>query len=65
MRIVPATIRKTILTQGLISTELTEEENKSGWTKRKLALAESTGLTMDHYAIGCEDPALNEMDTLF
>jgi hypothetical protein len=44
---------------------LTEEENKLGWTKRKLASAESTGLTMDHYAAGCEDPALNEIDTLF
>jgi hypothetical protein len=60
----PATICKTIQKQGLTSTELPKEENKLGWTKRKLALAESTGLTMDHYAAGCEDPELNEIDTL-
>jgi hypothetical protein len=39
-------------------------ENTSGWKKRKLASAESSGLTMDHYAVGCKDPVLNEVDTL-
>jgi hypothetical protein len=61
----PKLIRESVEKEGLISTMISEDENRSGWMKRKLASAESTGLTMDHYAAGCEDPTLNEIDTLF
>ena len=61
----PQSILKTVQEDGLISTIISEEENKSGWKKRRLASAEASGLTMDHHAAGCEDPYLNEIDTLF
>jgi hypothetical protein len=61
----PKAILKSIQEEGLISTTISEEENKSGWKKRKLASAEASGLTMDHHAAGCEDPELNRIDTLF
>ena len=61
----PAAIRNSVQAEGTISTTISAAENKSGWKKRKIASAESTGLTMDHYAAGCEDPDLNAMDTIF
>ena len=61
----PKAILKSVQEEGLISTTISEEENKSGWKKRKLASAESSGLTMDHHAAGCEDPEINEIDTVF
>jgi hypothetical protein len=61
----PKAILECVQEEGLISTTITEVENQSGWKKRRLASAESSGLTMDHHAAGCEDPLLNEIDTLF
>ena len=61
----PQSIYNSVQQHGCISTEISPGENQSGWKKRKLASAESSGLTMDHYAAGCDDPFLNEMDTLF
>ena len=59
----PQTIREGIKEHGFISTEISESENKQGWQKRKLASAEPSGLSMDHYAVGCEDKILNSSDT--
>ncbi len=59
----PQTIREGIKEHGFISTEISESENKQGWKKRKLASAEPSGLSMDHYAVGCEDKILNSIDT--
>ena len=60
----PSAIRQSIVSCGLISTRISLEENHSGWSRRKLASAESSGLSMDHYAAGCSDPGMNEVDTL-
>jgi hypothetical protein len=59
----PQTIRDGIKEHGLISTEISEAENKQGWQKRKLASAEPSGLSMDHYAVGSEDKTLNSINT--
>jgi hypothetical protein len=64
MRMPPA-LRRSLETDGPISTEISLAENTAGWKKSKLASAESLGLTMDHYAVGCEDSVLNNADTLF
>jgi hypothetical protein len=61
----PKAILECVQEEGLISTTITAVENQSGWKKRRLASAESSGLTVDHHAAGCEDPLLNEIDTLF
>jgi hypothetical protein len=60
----PQAIRDGIKEHGYISTEISQEENRQGWQKRRLALAEPSSLTMDHYAVGGEDELLNEIDTL-
>ncbi len=60
----PLDILKSLDASGPISTCITPDENKSGWKKRRLASAEASGLSMDHYAASCEDPILNEIDTL-
>jgi hypothetical protein len=61
----PSAIWRSLETDGPISTEIPLAENTAGWKKSKLASAESSGLTMDHYAVGCEDSILNNVDTLF
>ena len=60
----PQVIRDRIKEHGFISTAISEGENRQGWTNRKLASAEPSGLMMDHYAAGGDDPLLNEIDTL-
>jgi hypothetical protein len=60
----PRTIQTTVAKEGTISKEILVDENRAGWKKRRVASAESTGLTMDHYyVVGGEDPKLNEIDT--
>ena len=60
----PQAIRDGIKKHGYISTEISQDENRQGWKKRRLASAEPSGLTMDHYAVGGEDELLNDIDTL-
>ena len=60
----PQVIRDGIKKHGFITTEISAAENQQGWRKRKLASAEPSGLTMDHYAVGGEDDLLNDIDTL-
>jgi hypothetical protein len=60
----PQAIRNGIKAHGHITTKISHDENKQGWKKRKLASAESSGLTMDHYAVGGQDDLLNDIDTL-
>jgi hypothetical protein len=61
---IPQSVLDGIKEHGHIKATISELENKQGWTKRKLASAEPSGLTMDHYAVGAEDPLLNKIDTL-
>ena len=60
----PQAIRDGIKKHGYISTEISQDENSQGWKKRRLASAEPSGLTMDHYAVGGEDELMNDIDTL-
>jgi hypothetical protein len=60
----PQVIQDGIKNHGFISTKISPAENRQGWTKRKLASAEPSGLTMNHYAVGGEDDLLNEIDML-
>jgi hypothetical protein len=62
----PKVIQTTVAREGTITKEISVDENRTGWKKRRVASAESTGLTMDHYicGVGGEDPELNEIDTL-
>jgi hypothetical protein len=61
---VPLDMLKSHTALGPISTQITPEENKSGWKKRRLASAEASGPSMDHHVAGCKDSVLNEIDTL-
>jgi hypothetical protein len=60
----PQAIHNGIKEQGYISTKISLAENRQGWQKRRLASAEPSGLTMDHYTVGGEDKLLNNIDTL-
>ena len=61
----PTAIHMSIVTDGLISTNISKKDNKRGWTKHKPGpSAESSGLTMGLYATGCAYPYLNAIDTL-
>jgi hypothetical protein len=52
---VPKDVLESLKKDGPISTVVSEAENKSGWKKRKLASADSSGLSVEHHAAGCED----------
>jgi hypothetical protein len=60
----PQAIQDGIKNHGFISTKISPAGNRQGWTKRKLASAEPSGLTIDHYAVGGEDDLPNKIDTL-
>ena len=61
----PSSIRQRVAQSRLISTLISQEDHCSGWKKRRLASAESSGLTMDHYLAGTRDLAIAAIDTLF
>jgi hypothetical protein len=48
----PKSILESLKKDGPIGTIVFETENKSGWKKRKLASADSSGLSMEHCAAG-------------
>jgi hypothetical protein len=60
----PQVTRDGIKEHGFISTEISLLENRQRWQKCRLASAEPSGLTMDHYAVGGVDESLNEIDSL-
>ena len=61
----PQSVVNRMQTDGFISTVISETKNDSGWKKRELVSAQSLGLAVDHCAAGCEDPEIDEIDTLF
>jgi hypothetical protein len=61
----PQRVRTSLEANNGISTQISQEENRSGWKKRRIASAEASGLTMDRYMVGSGDDNLNEVDTLF
>jgi hypothetical protein len=60
----PQVTRDGIKEHGFISTEISLLENRQRWQTCRLASAEPSGLTMDHYAVGGVDESLNGIDTL-
>jgi hypothetical protein len=59
--------RQSIESNGLIYNhgDLDGKNKLGSTTKCKLASAEFSGPTMDHYAVGYADPELDEIDTRF